>query len=104
MKLSIRKGLASFLIAGTLSILLLLAGLAWIFFRHVERTLGADDVNVISVSLMALYKKNPVPPEVEVDERIRRLILAGLIGGRVNADGKPADRYGTPFRLRHAVD
>jgi hypothetical protein len=104
MKLSINRGLAAFLISGTLAILTVLAGLAWIFFHNVEQTLAADDLNVISVSLMDLYKKNPVPPEAEVDAQIRLLILGGAIGGRVNLDGKPADRYGTPFRIRHTVD
>src|SRR5882672_4753291 len=101
MKLSINRGPAAFLIAGTLALLLLLSGLAWLFFHTMEETLCADDVNVISVGLMDLYKKNPVPPEAEVDAQIRLFILAGVIGGRVNLDGKPADRYGTPFRIRH---
>jgi hypothetical protein len=104
MTLSLSRGLLAFIAAGMLLLLGFLAAVVWLFFRDAQPLLSGDDVNMISVQLMELYRKKPVPTDAEIDERIRRLIEEGRIGGSVGRDGKPLDRYGTPYRVRHTVD
>ncbi|HZE98708.1 MAG TPA: hypothetical protein VE981_16895 [Planctomycetota bacterium] len=104
MKLSISKGLAAVLVGGALILLSGLTLMAMLLYAGVKTTMTADDVSVISASLMDLYRRKPVPPEAEVEEQIRALIQASVIGGSLNRDQKPVDRFGTAFRVRHTVD
>ena len=76
----------------------------WLWFSDKRPLLVAGDANMVSIQMMELYKKKPVPAQAEIDEQIRDLIRASVIGGSLDSGGQPLDRYGTPYRVRHTVD
>ena len=91
MKLTVPKRVFGII---ALSIVLLLAGLAfvgWRVLRDLHRITTIDDVTVISGQMAQHYQAGKAPTQAEIDAHITGLIK------------RPVDVYGTPFRLHHTV-
>lgn len=85
--------------------LVLIAGLAFLVVRlfGVTQSFQTNDaVCVISGSVAELYQKGRPPKPEDVEEAIRTLIRGSVIAGKIGADQKPLDPYGTPYRLTYA--
>ena len=51
-------------------------------------------------SVSELYLKNSTPTPDEIDQTIRNLKIASITAVFLDANGKPVDKFGTPFRVR----
>ena len=69
-----------------------------------RRRSTADVLLVISMELARTYREAGTLTEAQTDDRIRGLVKSGMVTVAYNAQQRPIDDYGTPFRLRHTVE
>jgi len=104
MKLRITKGLVAI---SLVSFIVLLSGLAFVVQLVIGESRAyftADAVLVISMGAAELHQRSATPTPEEVEDSILVLVNAGVIHGGLDAQKRPVDVYGTPFRVRHTVE
>ena len=97
------RGLRVLLVVG---VLLLVAGIVFWgargFHRSLEILLTRDAVQVLSMQLGGFFQKNPQATPEEVHAFMVDAGSAAGITLPVDPEGRPRDRFGTPFRVeRH---
>lgn len=76
--------------------------LRWV--RHEARAAQTQDsVQMVARSVNRLYLANPSPSAEDLNRCIFELQRGGVTSVTVGPDGRPADPYRTPFRIRHEV-
>ncbi|HUR39025.1 MAG TPA: hypothetical protein VM222_06005 [Planctomycetota bacterium] len=103
-----KQPIANALIAISLVSLVFVVGgfvaIVLVFFQDNRISFTMDAVHVISMSVGELYRKGPAPSQEQIDDRIRDLVNASVINAGLDAQQRPVDPYGTPFRVRHALE
>ncbi len=96
------------LVALTLfSLVVVLAGFSFVVYALLQdhrESHARGAVLMISMRVEELHQKDPAPTQAQIDENIRELVTASVINAGLDAQQRPIDSYGTPFRLRHTVD
>jgi hypothetical protein len=81
-----------------------LLGVTLLIFQDRRAFFTSDAVLVISMRVAELHQNGPFPTPAQVDDGIRELIQASVIHGGVDAQKRPVDVYGTPYRVRHTAE
>jgi hypothetical protein len=97
----ILKNLTVLIITGLTLLVGFFAALVVAFFQDMRQGATADAVRMISYSAASLYQVNPQATAADLEEEIRTLHTASITAVMLDAQRKPVDAYGTPFRVRH---
>jgi hypothetical protein len=108
MKRPITNALVAISLASFLFVFLVVIGGLVLFFQvyYGDRRAGdaKDSVLVISSRVAELHAQGTAPTQTEIDESIRQLVTGSVINAGLDAQQRPIDPYGTPFRIRHRAE
>ena len=81
-----------------------LASVLYLLLLDHRETKTMDAVLMISMRVSELQQQDPAPTQAQIDDGIRELVTASVINAGLDAQKRPIDSYGTPFRIRHTVE
>lgn len=104
MKLPITKNLVTLTLFSIVVVLGGLVCMVWLLLQDKRTFFTWDAVLVISMRVAELHQNGPAPSPMQIDDSIRELVNASVINAGLDAQKRPVDVYGTPFRVRHTVE
>src|SRR3982751_437922 len=104
MTLPIPKGFVVIILVAFLYVIACLAALLKVLYEDRRGWDTKDSVLVISSRVAELHAQSIAPTQAQIDESIRQLITGSVIHAGLDAQNRPVDSYGTPFRLRHTME